>query len=123
VITRKINAVVGSPEDQERLQPTAPYVRPKLSTAFEKPRRVVRVVRPTVWSRTKWKVALPDFPIPNDVTDAAFGPHAKAALKAYLPAFSLNAYGRFLQTLLWVEEEQMRWVVRVFRSIAPLTCY
>lgn len=107
VITRRVRAVVGSPEDHERLKPKAPYVRPKVSP-YARPKKIVRVVRPTTWSYTKWVVSLPEFKAPNDMINAAFGPKSGAAVKPFVPAFDINNYGRFWQALLWIEEEKMR---------------
>lgn len=109
VITRSIRAVVGSPEDHERLKPKAPYVKPSAKVAFEHPKRIIKVVRPSTWSYTKWKVPLPQFPVPSDIAHAAFGPHAKTALKQFLPRLSLSSYSKFFQVLLWIEEEQIRY--------------
>ncbi|GJE86466.1 RNA helicase [Phanerochaete sordida] len=108
VITRHIRAIVGSPEDHEQLKPKAPYVKARPKAAYQKPRRIVRVMRPPVWSHTKWKVALPEHKPPEDLVNAAFGRHPKAAIRPYLPSLSLNAYSQFFQALLWIEEEQLR---------------
>ncbi|EKM56518.1 uncharacterized protein PHACADRAFT_160043 [Phanerochaete carnosa HHB-10118-sp] len=108
VITRQIRVVVGSPDDHERLKPTAPYSKAQPKAAYRKPRRVIRVTRPSVWSYTKWKVTLPEYRPPEDIIEAAFGPHPKAALRQYVPHLSLETYSVFFQALLWIEEEQMR---------------
>lgn len=108
VIARRIRAVVGSPEDHERLKPTAPYVRARPKAAHQKPRRIIRFVRPPTWSYTKWKISLPEFKPLDDIVNAAFGHHAKAALRQYVPQLTLETYAKFFQALLWIEEEQMR---------------
>ena len=114
VITRSIRAIVGSQEDHERLRATAPYARVTPQAAHARPRKLVRVVRPSTWSYTKWKVRLGEYKIPGEISAAAFGPHARAAIKQFLPRLGLESYARFFQVLLWVEEEQMRYVVSYY---------
>ncbi|KIP01837.1 hypothetical protein PHLGIDRAFT_112706 [Phlebiopsis gigantea 11061_1 CR5-6] len=124
VITRSICAIVGSQEDHEHLRPIAPYVRvvPR-GAAHARPGKLVRVVRPSTWSRPKWKVALPEYKIPHDISVAAFGPRAKFAIREFLPALGLNSYPTFFQVLLWVEEKQMEYDLALYNmenvAIAP----
>lgn len=108
VITRQIRAIVGSPEDHEQLGPKAPYVRARPKAAYHKPRRIITVMRPPTWSRTKWKVRLPAYDPPEDLISAAFGRHPKAAVLQYVPGLSFETYTQFFQALLWIEEEQQR---------------
>lgn len=110
VITRRIRAIVGSPEDHELLRPKSEYVKPKGRKTYQEPKRIVRVVRPVTWSRTKWVVPLPEFKPPSDVIDAAFGPRSRTAIKEYIPPLSLSSHAHFFQALLWVEEEYNRYV-------------
>lgn len=107
-ITRRIRAIVGSSDDYERLKPKAPYVRPK-TFLYERPKKIVRVVRPPTWSHTKWAVKLPDFKALQDLIDAAFGPKPSAAIKPFIPRLTLSNYAEFWQALLWIEEEKMRY--------------
>ncbi|KAJ3556290.1 hypothetical protein NM688_g2107 [Phlebia brevispora] len=107
VITRRIQAIVGSEELHERLKAKGPYVRPKFSP-YEQPRKIVRVHRPPTWSYTKWAVKLPEFKAPGDLVNAAFGPKPSATVRPFIPPFNIDNYGRFWQALLWIEEEKMR---------------
>ena len=107
VITRPVLAVVGSKDDYELLKPTAPYVRPKTSR-HDKPKKVVEVNRPNVWSHTRWSVNLPEFHAPHDLIDAAFGRNPSAAIQPFIPTFDLEHYGQFWQALVWIEEEKMQ---------------
>lgn len=106
VITRRLKAVVGSQEDQERLKAKAPYVRPKVSPYSERPRKIVRVERPVTWSYTKWAVKLLEYKAPQDLINAAFGLRPSHNVKPFIPTpLALNNYGKRWQALIWIEEK------------------
>lgn len=116
VITRRVEATVGSREDHEHLRPTAPYVR-RQPALFQLNGPINTSIRPPVWTSTKWVTRLPEYSPPTNLIRAAYGPaahsHKKALanVKDILPR-TLNEtnYGRYLQILLYVEEEKMRYV-------------
>ena len=81
---------------------------PPTAKAHDKPKKVVEVNRPNVWSHTRWAVKLPEFRAPHDLIDAAFGRNPSAAIQPFIPAFDLEHYGQFWQALVWIEEEKMQ---------------
>lgn len=110
-ITRQICAVVGSSNDQEELRPKAPYVKRKW-VPLPLDGKIVPVLRPPTWTETKWVTRLPEFPAPKALTDAAYGRDGNlAAVRRFMPAiFNHNTYGLFFENLLWIEEEQRKYV-------------
>ena len=114
VITRTVEATIGSREDHELLKPKAPYQRRK----FVKVRPVGEIVpslRPSAWSKTTWVDKLPNFYPPAKLIDAAYGPRsvqtqqAMANVKKLMPnAFNLQNYGTWFQNLLYIEEERVK---------------
>src|SRR5262249_7753120 len=113
LITRKVFATVGDPEDYERLKPEAPYTRdkgPKINFSG----RVIPSLRLSEWTKTKWVERLPEYEVPKYVIDAAFGNKGNSvqSVKRLMPqTFNVESYGTWFQYLLYVEEEQMRYVL------------
>lgn len=123
IITRRVEATVGSREDHEHLKPTAPYVRRQLAS-FQFNGPINTSIRPPVWTSTKWVTRLPEYSPPTKLIKAAYGPaahpHRKALanVKAFLPRdLNETTYEKYFQILLYVEEEKMRCVVD--QSSAP----
>ncbi|TFK41414.1 P-loop containing nucleoside triphosphate hydrolase protein [Crucibulum laeve] len=114
IITRRILATVGSREDHEQLRARAPYVERKtIRTNVDG--EIIPSLRPPTWTATIWAEWLPHYKAPDHLITAAFGPNVrnhKTAIKGIrrcMPAtFDVNTHGKWFQTLLHVEEEQMR---------------
>lgn len=123
VITRRVHAIVGSQDDHQQLKPKAPYSKKKY-TPFEHTGWIVPSLRPPTWSATKWAIMLPSFNIPNDLIKAAFDrtPRAAhAAMKSLLPqSFNQDTYGRFFQSIVYIEEEQLRSAIICMQAVADL---
>ncbi len=126
LITRKVFATVGDPELHEHLKPEAPYSRknaPKVNLTGN----ILPSTRPPEWTKTKWNVKLPKYDVPPYVIEAAFGKKAGNAvqnIRRLMPqAFNTQSYGAWLQHLLYVEEEQMRYVVFLFPLPFPCCRY
>lgn len=114
VITRRVSATVGSRSDHEQLQPKAPYTRKKrVYVPFMG--EIKHGLRPTIWTRTPWAARLPEFQVPEELARAASGVRGKKALhqvvRRMMPTeLSLATYARYFQTLLYIEEEEMKYV-------------
>jgi len=114
VITRTVEATIGSREDHELLKPKAPYQRRKF-VKFRPVGEIVPSLRPSAWSKTTWVDKLPNFYPPAKLIDAAYGPRsvqtqqAMANVKKLMPnAFNLQNYGTWFQNLLYIEEERVK---------------
>lgn len=117
-ITRPLRAVVGEAAVLELLKPTAPYVRPKPKDR-DPVEEVVDGIPPPALAEVKWAVPLPIAPVPKYIPPAlAIGSRAEktsTVRNTLLPrTLTHETYGRHWKTLLWIEEEQMRYVL--FRS-------
>ena len=116
VITRKVEATVGSQEDHTLLGAKAPYEKQRV-VKFDPTGPIVPVVQPRIRTYSPWVQTLPKFLPPADLVEAASTPkgRALAAVKQFMPAqFNDTTYGAWFQVLLYVEEEKMK---SVFTSI------
>jgi helicase MOV-10 len=117
LITRKVFATVGDPELHERLKPEAPYSR-KSAPNINLTGNVLPGTRPPEWTKTKWNEKLPKYDVPPYVIEAAFGKKAGNAVqnirRLMPPVFNTQSYGAWFQYLLYVEEEQLRFVPLFF---------
>jgi helicase MOV-10 len=113
IITRTVEATIGSREDHELLKAKEPYKR-RMFTKFLPQGKIVRSSRPPVWTKSTWKVKLLGHDAPAELIKSVYGPginpkKALAAIKAYMPPFfTENTYGAWFQVLLWLEEERVR---------------
>jgi helicase MOV-10 len=114
VITRTVEATIGSREDHELLKAKAPYQRRKF-VKFDPVGEIVPSLRPPAWSRPRWVERLPMFKPPPRLIDAAYGPRsaqpnrALANVKKFMPnVFNEKTYGAWFQTLLYIEEERVK---------------
>ncbi|KAJ7636868.1 P-loop containing nucleoside triphosphate hydrolase protein [Roridomyces roridus] len=117
LITRTLHAVVGSPEDHEQIKPKAAYARRKQGAPQNQSTGpIIRSLRPPTWGPVKWTSRLGEFKPPPALIQAAFPQHARVNTKAilgnvrdFLPSsFTINTYGEHFQTMLYIEDEQMR---------------
>ncbi|KAH8829468.1 P-loop containing nucleoside triphosphate hydrolase protein [Flagelloscypha sp. PMI_526] len=119
VITRKIEATIGSVQDHLDLQPTAPYERRPLPLRIPIKGPIVRSMRPPAWTRTHWKDKLPQFTAPKELISSIYSNNpdlrlrqlnkALDAVKTWIPAeLSHATYRDYFKVLLWIEEEQNR---------------
>lgn len=114
VISRKIEATVGSRRDHEQLKAKAPYSRRKVHK-FNPVGNIVPSLRPPGWTKTKWAEKLPRFDPPQKLIQTAFGPDATkrplAKVKPLMPlVFDEKTYAAWFQVLLWVDEEHTKYV-------------
>lgn len=114
VITRSVEATVGDAEDHEQLKAKAPYKRRRIFR-INPIGTIIPSMRPPTWSKTPWVDRLLPFYPPERLVKMAFGPPpvVKQALsnvkKYYMPAvFNENTYAWFFQTLLYLEEHQVK---------------
>ncbi len=115
VIQRKVSATVGDLADHERLAPKAPYSqRKRRNIKLDGP--VKRSLRPPTWTPTKWVSKLPQFDIPQDLVQTLYTPEgylkrsASQDVKRFMPSsFTTATYAQHFQTLVYLEEEQMRY--------------
>ncbi|KAF8970450.1 P-loop containing nucleoside triphosphate hydrolase protein [Flammula alnicola] len=112
VITRRVEATVGSREDHELLKPKAPYSRRKI-LKFNPVGPIVPSSRPPVWTKTAWVQKLPLFNPPRRLIEAAYGPGANtqqalSKVKRFMPVFDEKTYGAWFQVLLYIEEERVK---------------
>lgn len=110
VITRKVEATIGSQEDHTLLGAKAPYERQQ-TVKFNPTGPIVPSVQSPIWTNTPWALKLPLFKPPADLVEAASTPKGRAlnAVKQFMPAqFDKNTYGAWFQILLYVEEEKMK---------------
>jgi helicase MOV-10 len=117
LITRKLCAVVGSRDDHQQLKPKSAYThRRPVPFQFDGP--IIRSLRPPTWGPIKWTSRLLEYKSPENLIQAAFGPHSGSntkavlqAVKQFLPAaFTSNTYADHFQVMLYIEDEQMRFV-------------
>ena len=120
VITRTVEATIGSREDHELLKPKAPYQRRKF-VKFRPVGEIVPSLRPPAWTKAAWVDKLPIFNPPARLIDAAYGPRslqtkqALANVKKFMPnIFDAKNYGTWFQNLLYVEEERVKSVYIYF---------
>ena len=112
VITRKVEATIGSQEDHDLLRARAPYEKRKIHK-FNPSGPIVPSNRPPVWTKTRWAQRLLDFYIPSRVVLAAATPNngALAAARKLMPAqLNIDTYGNWFQTLLYFEEDRVKFV-------------
>lgn len=113
LITRKLFATVGDPELHDRLGPEAPYTR-NTGPTMNLTGKIMPSTRPPEWTKTKWTEKLPKYEVPAYVIEAAFGKGAGNPVqnvRRLMPqTLNLQSYGDWFQYLLYVEEEQMRYV-------------
>lgn len=113
VITRTVEAIVGSVEDHEQLKPTAPYTRRKV-TRLPPTGKIVRSLRPPIWTKTAWKDKLLPFLPPAALIDKAFNQRSSynqtlAKIKQSMPpVFNEKTYGAWFQVPLYLEEHQVK---------------
>jgi helicase MOV-10 len=118
LITRKLCAVVGSEADYKQLKPKAAYIRRK-PAPFQFDGPIIRTLRPPTWGPIEWISRLPEFKSPENLIRVAFGSHSGSYTKSILQAvnqflpssFTVNTYGKHFQVLLYIEDEQMRFVL------------
>ncbi|KAK0452060.1 P-loop containing nucleoside triphosphate hydrolase protein [Desarmillaria tabescens] len=114
VIQRKVCATVGDLADYERLAPKAPYTqRKRRNIALDGP--IKRSLRPPTWTPTKWVFKLPQYNIPKNLVETLYTPEgylkrtASKDVKRFMPpSFTTATYAQHFQTLIYLEEEQMR---------------
>ncbi|KAK0191971.1 P-loop containing nucleoside triphosphate hydrolase protein [Armillaria mellea] len=114
VIQRKVSATVGDLADHERLAPKAPYSqRKRRNIKLDGPIR--RSLRPPTWTPVKWVTTLPQFKIPQDLVQTLYTPEgylkktAPQDVRRFMPSsFTTATYAKHFQTLIYLEEEQMR---------------
>ncbi|KAJ3979873.1 RNA helicase [Lentinula detonsa] len=114
VIHRSLVATVGDKNDHNQLQPSAPYTRRKrVPLRIDGPIR--HGLRPPTWTKTKWVTVLPKFDVSRQITDILYKRGAKSKKDILVlirellpPEFNLKTYGSRFQSLLFLEEEQMK---------------
>ena len=113
VLLRRVLAVVGPAEDYEFLKPKGPYGRP-VFVPLEREPRAVATARPPTWSKVRWAVKLPEFPIPEWMRKALNTTDRKktvAQVRKHMPTvFNMDTYGKYWSTILHAEEWQQRYV-------------
>ncbi|KAF9486245.1 RNA helicase [Pholiota conissans] len=110
IITRAIEATVGSREDHELLRPKAPYARRKI-VKFNPVGSVVPSSRPPAWTKTVWVDRLLGYDIPKSLLSALSipGKGISSAVKRFMPTvFNEKTYGSWFQVLLHIEEERVK---------------
>jgi helicase MOV-10 len=119
LITRKIFATIGDEELHDHLRPEGPYTRHNGPT-INLTGKVVPSTRPPQWSKFHWAEKLPLYDVPPYVIEAAFGKNSGNAVqnvRRLMPkTLNVQSYGDWFQYLLYVEEEQMRYVFPLFLS-------
>jgi helicase MOV-10 len=111
-ITRRINAIVGSHQDHETLKPKGPFVKRKFTPMTHG--SIVRSSRPPVWTKTKWRVRMPAFDLPQDLRhlsdlDGRKRKNLVALAKGHLPPqLNRNTHEKHFRVLLYAEEEARR---------------
>jgi len=118
VITRTVEATVGSREDYEELKPKAPYARRKAVPKFNYTGLVVRNNRPPTWTKTLWADRLLGYDPPSRLIEVAYGPRSLGSpkqllsnVKKFMPTiFNEKTYGAWFQVLLHLEEQQVKLV-------------
>jgi len=133
VIVRALRVIVGSRADHAALKPTAPYVprkRTNRAPASEVVPGVVSLSRtrqgqfllgsqaPESNAVIRWVVPLPHAEIPTHISLALKHGSTRVQVEniknTALPrSFDAATYGRHFKTLLWVEEFQMEYAVRI----------
>lgn len=113
IITRNVLATVGSREDHELLAPTAPYTRRAIPAFLLEQAVIIPSLRPPIWTPTKWVEKLLEFKAPASLLEAAYrdGPFKAIhqTVRRLMPmVFNERTYGQWFQTMLYIEEEQMR---------------
>lgn len=113
VITRSLEAIVGSAEDHEQLKAKAPYTRRKV-TRLNPIGKIVRSLRPPTWTKATWKDKLLQFYPPASLVDKAFNQRGSsnqilARIKQSMPSvFNEKTYGEWFQIPLYLEEHQVK---------------
>jgi len=111
VISRVVEATVGSREDHEQLKAKEPYTRRKF-TKFNPEGNIIPSLRPPSWTKTIWVDRLPIFTPPPALLHAAYGDGGNNPLprvKRFMPpTFNEKTYAWFFQNLLYLEEERVK---------------
>lgn len=109
IISRRLIGVCGSPEHHEALRATGPYQRSGRKVLLSIP--VVSPLRPPTWTESRFVVPMPQFTPPEALIEEAYGKKGLQAVRQILPErLDISTYQKHFETLLWVEEEQRRWV-------------
>ncbi|KAF8916713.1 P-loop containing nucleoside triphosphate hydrolase protein [Mucidula mucida] len=114
IIHRPISATVGDLADHEELRPVSAYTpRKRRNIRLDGP--INRSLRPPSWTPTKWVSRLPMFDIPNALIRTIYTKEgylkssARQDVRNFMPAsFTASTYGAYFQTMIYLEEEQMR---------------
>lgn len=102
--------------DHEELRPVSAYTpRKRRNIRLDGP--INRSLRPPSWTPTKWVSRLPMFDIPNALIRTIYTKEgylkssARQDVRNFMPAsFTASTYGAYFQTMIYLEEEQMRQV-------------
>ncbi|KAH9925149.1 P-loop containing nucleoside triphosphate hydrolase protein [Fomitopsis serialis] len=115
VILRRVQAVVGPAADYDALKSKGPYRRP-IFRPLEPTPHAVPTRRPPTWSKVRWAVKLPEFPVPKALADVLNAANVKKTVGEirgrFMPGdLNMGTYGKFWSTLLHSEEWQQRFVI------------
>lgn len=116
-IVRPVSAIVGNREDYEALKPVAPYVpRVRKLGVAERNLDIDEGPKPPALAEVKWVVRLPQYDVPpileDTIASAGKSRDLIGRLKAFLPSrLRTDSYTRFFQTLLHVEEAQLKYAL------------
>lgn len=113
VITRPIEATVGSDEDHKLLKATSQHSPFKKKKKFETA-DYEDGVRPPALAEIKWVNSLGPFTIPANLVEAAFKGNQSSRMTAgnlkkrfpELSHLSPGGYAQNVQYMIWIEEEQ-----------------
>jgi helicase MOV-10 len=118
-ITRPLRVTVGNAADLELLRPSAPYVRPAPRPRRDREEYLVDGVKPP-GHRIEWVVSLPRAIMPGPlrgILESRTAVSEKIERVRQLPGMQngltsagVSGYGRFWETMLYVEEHQAQCV-------------
>lgn len=117
-IVRPVAVIVGNREDHEAIKPTAPYVpRVRKAAIPERSLAIDEGPKPPALAEVKWVVRLPTYDIPSALEDVIASTRNSRELITrlktdFLPSrLRTDSYTRHFQTLLHVEEAQLKFVL------------
>ncbi|KZV99658.1 P-loop containing nucleoside triphosphate hydrolase protein [Exidia glandulosa HHB12029] len=131
-IVRPVSCIVGNREDHDAIKPVAPYV-PRVRSAVipEHTLEIDEAPKPPALAAVRWVVRLPAYDIPpaleEVIATSGRGWDLIRRLKTdFLPSrLRTDSYTRFFQTLLHVEEAQLKIDIETFNmegvTLEPVT--
>ena len=115
-ITRRVVATIGSIPDHDALQSTEEYRQSRMrKRKGEGPRKFFKGIRPQFLAKISWTNVLGEYPLPTEKLDRIFqdGFSVQQSIdrtrkEFEIDAFNASSYRKYMQCMLWDEEEKAR---------------